>query len=148
MRLIFDQNLSRKLVSRLCDLFPGSSPVPSAGQPTESHLATVGELHDGPSGGGVSWPVKFAPWLLPVDVVVSPKVVVVVFATGPVRTSCTVNERPVDCVNGDTTEPTVTFPDSLSCVIDCDSSVYPNVLPDGPVDVLPAIGAEKVSRTK
>jgi predicted nuclease of predicted toxin-antitoxin system len=31
MRLLFDQNLSPKLVSRLADLFPGSTHVQSAG---------------------------------------------------------------------------------------------------------------------
>lgn len=31
MKLLFDQNLSPKLVSRLADLFPGSSHVQSAG---------------------------------------------------------------------------------------------------------------------
>ena len=31
MKLLFDQNLSPKLVNRLADLFPGSSPVQSLG---------------------------------------------------------------------------------------------------------------------
>ena len=91
MKLLFDQNLSPKLVNRLADLFPASSHVKSAGLDCASddgiweharlngfaivtkdedynnlsvvrgnpgHLAPVGQLHDRPCRGRVSYPLR------------------------------------------------------------------------------------------
>ena len=77
--------------------------------------------------------------MLPVNVVEWPMVAVVVAASGPVSTICTSSDVLVDSEIGVTAEPTVTFPESSYWLVDCDVSVYPKLLPDGPVDVAPVI---------